>query len=145
LLETLSRDAKPIWAKQYVALHSNLLALSAEARPHGLSLAKESAIRRREARKSRESTNTKKLSCPFEPRTWTKGRYGFLMLPGVRQMFQIILMLILWISADFCMFHIGQWILTSENTHENLYRVRPPVASGRVEEGYNFHYNAQDL
>jgi hypothetical protein len=145
LLETLSRDAKPIWAKQYVALHSNLLALSAEARPHGLSLAKESAIRRREARKSRESTNTKKLSCPFEPRTWTKGRYGFLMLPGVRQMFQIVLMLILWISADFCMFHIGQWILTSENTHENLYRVRPPVASGRVEEGYNFHYNAQDL
>jgi hypothetical protein len=117
LLEALSRDAKPIWTKQYVALRAHLLVLSAQTRPDGPLVPKESGLTRRKGRQSGDSTAAKKAqlfrprTCTvrgswtemlrlFRPRTWSTRLYSFCVRLSTEQV-QIIFVLVFWIAVNF--------------------------------------------
>jgi hypothetical protein len=103
LLEALSRDAKPIWTKQYLALRSNLLVLSAQARPEGpwRSPAKEGGPRHRAAaRPAGDSTAINKSQLSRGRRIWSTSLSSLSVRPGTEHV-QIILILVLWIAANY--------------------------------------------
>jgi hypothetical protein len=107
LVEALSRDAKPIWTKQYLALRSNLLVLSAKNAPsrlvsshHGSDWAKDVGPTNRKARKLEDTKAAKKAQslraypnlCKRVSAVWTR--------PGIEQA-QLILIVGLWMASFF--------------------------------------------
>jgi hypothetical protein len=96
LAEALSRDLKPIWTKQYVALRSNLIAVSAHAHPWNCLSSKEGSLTRRKSRKSDDSTALTKVQSRRDSRTLST------RLSNWWREAQIIFILTLWIVAFFC-------------------------------------------
>jgi hypothetical protein len=109
LLEAISRDAKPIWTKQYLALRSNLLVMSAQPRPSGLSprgnlFSREGGLKRRKARQSREGTAVNESRFLGGSRTWGTSLSNMLMRTGIKHVYTILI-LVLWIAVNFCFFY----------------------------------------
>lgn len=109
LAEALSRDLKPIWTKQYLALRSNLLVISAQPRPSGLSprglpFSREGGLKRRKARQSREGTAVNESRFLGGSRTWGTSLSNMLMRTGIKHVYTILI-LVLWIAVNFCFFY----------------------------------------
>jgi hypothetical protein len=104
LLEAFSRDAKPIWTKQYLALRSNLLVLSAQtASPPTQLLLDETSLKRRKSRQTGDSTAVKRSKLVRAPRTWSACLSSLSMRPGIENA-PIFLILFLWIAVNFFLF-----------------------------------------
>jgi hypothetical protein len=103
-MEALSRDAKPIWNKQYFALHTSLLTIAANPRSWDSLLAKEGGRSRRESRKVEDAKGIKKSRSQQRfPRNYGTGLSVWFMRPGIQQTLTVLIV-ILWIAANFYFF-----------------------------------------
>jgi hypothetical protein len=103
-MEALSRDAKPIWNKQYLALHSSLIAIAANPRPwdeRSSLLGKEGGRSRRRAEDTKGGF--KKSRSQRVPRSYGNGVSTWFMRPGIQQTLTVLIV-ILWIAANFYYF-----------------------------------------